>query len=170
MNFVRPENTQISTHYPAAETIFVMPLGVSPVANLQKRNEWSDDVYDSISWRVYGSASAGLTNSLRTFVVKLSHGWLTIGERERRCSATTDLCFQCNEIEIVPHLYRAGPGQRGSLGSEIPLAEFIGHDCTALSSSRGTDRKGKINNCNGHTLHNHEGHRELVSYRRHERS
>jgi hypothetical protein len=64
------------------------------------------DVYDSISWRAYGSASAGLTDSLRTFVVRLSHGWLLIGVRERRYSATTDLCPQCNEIETVPHLYR----------------------------------------------------------------
>jgi hypothetical protein len=45
--------------------------------------------------------------SLRTFVGKLSHGWLTtIGVRERRYSATTDLWPQCNEIETVPHLYR----------------------------------------------------------------
>jgi hypothetical protein len=39
-------------------------------------------------------------------VVKLSHSWSPIGVRERRCSATTDLCPQCNEIETVPHLYR----------------------------------------------------------------
>jgi hypothetical protein len=39
-------------------------------------------------------------------VVKLRHGWLPIGVRERRCSATTDLCPQCNEIETFPHLYR----------------------------------------------------------------
>ena len=75
-------------------------------AYLQKRSEWSDEAYDSISWPAYGSASAGLTDSLRTFVVKLSHGWLPIGVRERRCSAMTDLCPQCNEIETVPHLYR----------------------------------------------------------------
>jgi hypothetical protein len=73
---------------------------------LQKRNEWSDEVYDSISWPAYRSASAGLTDSLRTFVVKLSHGWLPIGVRERRCSGTSDLCPQCNDIETVPHLYR----------------------------------------------------------------
>jgi hypothetical protein len=75
-------------------------------AYLQKRNDWSDDVYDSISWRAYGSASAGLTDSLLIFVVKLSNGWLPIGVRERRCRATTDVCPQCNEIETVPHLYR----------------------------------------------------------------
>jgi hypothetical protein len=50
--------------------------------------------------------SAGFTDSLRTLMVKLSHSWLPIGVRERRCSATTDLCPQCNEIETVPHLYR----------------------------------------------------------------
>jgi hypothetical protein len=53
-------------------------------AYLQKRNDWSDDVYDSISWPVYGSASAGLADSLRKFVVELtSHGWLPIGVSER---------------------------------------------------------------------------------------
>jgi hypothetical protein len=39
-------------------------------------------------------------------VVKLRHSWSPIGVRERRCSATTDLCPQCKEIETVPHLYR----------------------------------------------------------------
>jgi hypothetical protein len=39
-------------------------------------------------------------------VVKLSHGWLPIGVRERRCSATTEICPQCDEIETVPYLYR----------------------------------------------------------------
>ena len=39
-------------------------------------------------------------------MVKLSHGWLPIGVRERRCSGTSDLCPQCNDIETVPHLYR----------------------------------------------------------------
>jgi hypothetical protein len=75
-------------------------------AYLQVRNEWSDEVFDSISWVAYGSASAGLTDSLRNYVVKFSHSWLPIGVRERRCSATTDLCPQCTEIETVPHLYR----------------------------------------------------------------
>jgi hypothetical protein len=42
---------------------------------LQRRNDWSKEVYDSISWPAYRSASAGLTDSLRTFVVKFSHGW-----------------------------------------------------------------------------------------------
>jgi hypothetical protein len=42
-------------------------------AYLQKRNEWSDEVFDSISWAAYGSASVGLTDSLRTFVVKFSY-------------------------------------------------------------------------------------------------
>ena len=39
-------------------------------------------------------------------MVKLRHSWLPIGVSERRCSATTDLCPQCKEIETVPHLYR----------------------------------------------------------------
>jgi hypothetical protein len=30
-------------------------------------------------------------------VVRLSHSWLPIGVRERRCSTMTDLCPQCNE-------------------------------------------------------------------------
>jgi hypothetical protein len=99
-NFVQPGKPQSSTHYLPAEATFVTPLGISPAsreirtlrtelpeyelqAYLQKRNDWSDDVYDSISWRAYGSASAGLTDSLRTFVVKLSHSWLPIGVREK---------------------------------------------------------------------------------------
>jgi hypothetical protein len=75
-------------------------------ACLQKRNDWSDEVYDSINWPTYRSATAQFTTSVQAFVVKVSHGWLPIGEHERRCSATTDLCPQCNEIETVPHLYR----------------------------------------------------------------
>jgi hypothetical protein len=38
-------------------------------AYLQRRNDWSDKVYDSISWPAYRKANAGLTNNLRTFVV-----------------------------------------------------------------------------------------------------
>jgi hypothetical protein len=75
-------------------------------AHVQARNNWAYQVYVFISWPAFRSATAGFTDSLRTFVVKLSHGWLPIGVRERRCSATTDLCPQCNEIETVPHLYR----------------------------------------------------------------
>jgi hypothetical protein len=47
---------------------------------LQQRNSWPDEVYDSVSWAAYGSASAGLTDNLRTFVVTLSHNWLPIGQ------------------------------------------------------------------------------------------
>jgi hypothetical protein len=50
---------------------------------LHKRNDWSDGVFNFISWSAYGSASGGLTHSLRIFVVKVSHGWLPIGVRER---------------------------------------------------------------------------------------
>jgi hypothetical protein len=75
-------------------------------AHLQERNNWTDEVYDSISWSAYRSASAQLTDSFLTFMVKFSHSWLPIGVRERRCSATTDLCPQYNEIETVAHLYR----------------------------------------------------------------
>jgi hypothetical protein len=75
-------------------------------AHLQRRNDWSNEVFDSISWPAYRSASAGLTDSLRTFVVKFSHGWLPVGVRERRCSGTTDIRPQYSKSETVPHLYR----------------------------------------------------------------
>jgi hypothetical protein len=96
MNFVRLGKPQSSTHYPPAEAIFVTPPGISPAAKyartlrtelpeyelrgyLPKRNNWSDRVYVSISWPAYRSTTAGLTDSLCIFVVKLSHGWLAIG-------------------------------------------------------------------------------------------
>jgi hypothetical protein len=66
-----------------------------------------------MSWATYGSASAELTDSLRTFVVKFSHSWLPIGVRERRCSTTTDLCPQCTEIETVLIYTAARPEHRG---------------------------------------------------------
>jgi hypothetical protein len=74
-------------------------------ACLQKRNDWSDEVYDSINWPAYRSATAQFTTIVATFVVKLSHGWLPIGVHERRRSASNNLCPQCNESETVPHLY-----------------------------------------------------------------
>jgi hypothetical protein len=52
-------------------------------AYLQKRNNWTDQVYDSISWPVYRSATALLTDSVWTFVVKLSSSSLPVGVRER---------------------------------------------------------------------------------------
>jgi hypothetical protein len=73
---------------------------------LQCRNDWSNETYNSIRWSAYSSASAGISDNARTFVVKLTHKWLPIGLRERRCSATSDLCRHCNEVETVPHLYR----------------------------------------------------------------
>jgi hypothetical protein len=103
---------------PACRAISVMPPGISPVAKsarsepnfpstyLQKRNNRTDQVYDSISWSAYRSATGLLTDNVRTFVTKLSHGWLPVGVRESRCSAATDTCPHCNEIEFVPHLYR----------------------------------------------------------------
>jgi hypothetical protein len=114
----RSGKPQRSTHYSPAEAIFMTPPGISPVANsarsdqyelrayLQSRNNWSDQVYDSISWPAHRSATALLTDSYQTFVVTLSHSWLPVGAHERRCSATTDLYLQCNETETVPHLYR----------------------------------------------------------------
>jgi hypothetical protein len=102
-----------------AEAIFVIQPGISPAKKSARSepsstsisfgrtcNNWTDQVYDSISWSAYRSTSAQLTDSFRTFVVKFSHSWLPIGVRERRCSATTDLCPECNEIRTVPHLYR----------------------------------------------------------------
>jgi hypothetical protein len=53
---------------------------------LQRRNDWSDETYDSINWSAYSSASAGLSDNARTFVVKFTHNWLPIGVRERRCN------------------------------------------------------------------------------------
>jgi hypothetical protein len=50
----------------------------------------------------HGSASAGLTDSLRAFVVKLSHSWLPIGVRERRCSATTDPARNVTKSRLFP--------------------------------------------------------------------
>jgi hypothetical protein len=105
---------------PACRSYLCDSTGILPVAKstrsetteyelrayLQRRNNWSDEVYDSISWPAYRSASTKLSDSERTFVVKLTHGWLPIGVRERRCSGTTDKCPQCSEIETVPHLYR----------------------------------------------------------------
>jgi hypothetical protein len=73
---------------------------------LQRRNDWSNETYISINWSAYGSASAGLSDNLRRFVVKLTHNWLPIGVRERRCSATSALCRHCNEVETVSYLYR----------------------------------------------------------------
>jgi hypothetical protein len=40
-------------------------------------------------------------------VIKLSHGWLPVGVRERRCGAATDICTQCIQPVTVP--YRTVP-------------------------------------------------------------
>jgi hypothetical protein len=73
---------------------------------LQCRNDWSNETYNSVNWSAYSLASAGLSDNARTFVVKLTHNWLLIGVRKRRCSATSDLCRHCNEVETAPHVYR----------------------------------------------------------------
>jgi hypothetical protein len=41
-----------------------------------------------------------LLTVLRTFVVKLTHGWLPIGVRERRCSATNDLARNASKSRL----------------------------------------------------------------------
>jgi hypothetical protein len=43
-----------------------------------QRNNWSNEVPRFHQLEAYGSASAGLTDNLRTFVVKLSRDWLPI--------------------------------------------------------------------------------------------
>jgi hypothetical protein len=84
---------------------------------LQQRNCWSNKTYNSINWSAYSSAGAGLTDNARTFVVKLIHNWLPIGIRERRCSATTDLCQHCDQrVETVPHCTAARSENRGVIG------------------------------------------------------
>jgi hypothetical protein len=110
---------------------------------LQRRNYWSNETYNSINWSAYSSASAGLSDSARTFVVKLTHNWLPIGVRERRCSATSDLCRHCNEVATVPHLYRC---QFRAAWRHPP--PWLSH---------------RDQNCSRHTLHHHQGNRELVS-------
>jgi hypothetical protein len=42
-------------------------------ASTQKRNNWTDHIYDSISWTAYLLANSTLTDNVRTFVIKLSH-------------------------------------------------------------------------------------------------
>ena len=93
-------------------------------AYIQERNNWSDEIYDSISWSAYRSATDLLTDSARTFVIKFTHSWLPIGVRESRCSATTALCAECNEVETVPHLYRCQA--RGTWRNRF-LVHFSGH-------------------------------------------
>ena len=46
-----------------------------------------------------------LTDSVQIFVVKLNHNWLLVGARERRCSATIDICRSATNPEAVPQLY-----------------------------------------------------------------
>jgi hypothetical protein len=120
---------------------------------LQRRNDWSNETYISINWSAYSSASAGLSDNARIFVVKFTHNWLPIGVRERRCSATSDLCRHCNDVETVPHLYRCQ--SREAWRHRFPI-HLNGHLI-----------KGQ--NCSRHTLHHHQGNRELVSERCHER-
>jgi hypothetical protein len=104
---------------PACRAYLATPPDISPVAKYarsepnflstnssipSKRNNWSNEVYDSISGGLR-SASAGLTDNLRTFVVKLSHDWLPI-EYANDDAVVRLTCPQCSEIETVPHLYR----------------------------------------------------------------
>jgi hypothetical protein len=97
MNFLRLVKSPSSTRYPLAEAtcatqywylsseIYTLRTEFTEYelrAYLQRRNNWSDEVYDSISWPAYRSASTKLSDSERTFVVKLTHGWLPIGARK----------------------------------------------------------------------------------------
>jgi hypothetical protein len=67
---------------PPAESVFVMPPGISPVTK-SARSGWN-----TISWTTYRSASVP-TDNVRIFVVNLSHGWLPVDVRKSRCGATT---------------------------------------------------------------------------------
>jgi hypothetical protein len=82
-------------------------------AYLQRRNDWSDKVYDSISWPAYRQCRTSLTISGHLW--SPVSWWLPIGVRER-CSGTTDTCPQCSEIETVPHLTAASPEHSGATG------------------------------------------------------
>jgi hypothetical protein len=44
-----------------------------------------------ISWPAYRSISPLLTDHVRTFVIKLSHGWIPVDVCEDRCGAATDV-------------------------------------------------------------------------------
>jgi hypothetical protein len=74
-------------------------------AYIQQRNDWADHIFDSISWTAYRLAISALIENVRTFVIKLSHNWLPVGVRERRCGAATGTCPKCIQPETVPHLY-----------------------------------------------------------------
>jgi hypothetical protein len=68
-------------------------------AYIKSHNTSSDQVYGSITWPAHRSATAGHSLDIRGRI----QSWLVT---HRRCSATTDLCPERNEIETVPHLYR----------------------------------------------------------------
>jgi hypothetical protein len=119
MNFLRLVKSPSSTRYLLAEylcdstgyltssEIYTLRTEFTEYelrAYLQRRNNWSDEVYDSISWPAYRSASTKLSDSERTFVVKLTHGCYplayakTMQWYDRQMSA-----MQRNRD--VPHLY-----------------------------------------------------------------
>jgi hypothetical protein len=56
---------------------------------IQQRNNWSDHIFDSINRTAYRAAISALTDNIRTCTIKLSHKWLPVGFRERRCGAAT---------------------------------------------------------------------------------
>jgi hypothetical protein len=103
---------------------------------LQRRNDWSNETCNSINWYAYSSASAGFSDNARTFMVKLTHNWLPIGVRERRCGATSDLCRHCNEVETLPNLYRCQSRETWRLRFLIHLHGHIIETKTAADIRR----------------------------------
>jgi hypothetical protein len=41
---------------------------------IQKRNNWTDHIFDSINWTAYRSTSSMLTENAQTFAIQASHG------------------------------------------------------------------------------------------------
>jgi hypothetical protein len=98
------DNLLSSTRYPPAAPIFGMAQGTSQAggkaqltnefpefesrAYIQKRNNWTDQIFDSINWTAYRAALSALTDNVGSFVIKLSHNWATswrTGTPMRRC-------------------------------------------------------------------------------------
>jgi hypothetical protein len=74
-------------------------------AYLQQRNGWTAHTLYSINWTAYRAAISALTDQVRTIVIKVSHDWLPVSVRERRCGAVTAMYPKCLQLETVRHLY-----------------------------------------------------------------